>query len=121
MKAQPAARSSHAQYNHYIRHARFPDCHLARGALGRAFDRDGIWDTRWPCCLRRLLRHRRDNGPSRSMSGTATPLAGRKIGILAKNDSDTHDGDSGDSIENFFGDDHAVNQCLVGGVRERVA
>jgi hypothetical protein len=55
------------------------------------------------------------------MSGTATPLAGRKIGILAKNDSDTHDGDSGDSIENFFGDDHAVNQCLVGEVRERVA
>jgi hypothetical protein len=63
--------ASHARYNHDIRNARFPACHLARGALGHAFDRDRIWDTRWPRRLRRYLRHEPD-GPLRSMSGVAT-------------------------------------------------
>jgi hypothetical protein len=61
--------ASYAQCNYDIRNARFPDRLVVVSALGRAFDRDGIWHTRWPCCLRRLLRHRRDYGSSRSMSG----------------------------------------------------
>jgi hypothetical protein len=51
-----------------IRNARFPDRLVVVSALGRALDRNGIWDRRWPCCLRRLLGHRRDYGLSRSVS-----------------------------------------------------
>ena len=61
--------ASHARHNHDIRNVRFPDRLVVVGALGRAFDCNGIWDTRWPCCLRRLLRHGRDYGPSGTMSG----------------------------------------------------
>jgi hypothetical protein len=53
------------------------------------------------------------------MNGSA--IGRPKVGILAKNDSDTHDGDSGDSVENCFGGDYAMNQSPVGEVRKRVA
>jgi hypothetical protein len=87
--------ASHARYNHDIRNDRFPACHVARSALGHAFDRDGIWDTRWPCCLRGYLRHEPDYGPLRFVSGTATFLAGKnfhcqnelRLGTLSTDDS----------------------------------
>jgi len=59
---------SHAQYNHDIRNACYPDCYVAGGALGRAFDRDGIWGNWLPRQLGRLLRRFRDSGASRPMS-----------------------------------------------------
>jgi hypothetical protein len=71
MLNRPHGVVSHAQYNHDIRNVRLPDCPLVVGALGRAFDRDGIWDTRWPLRLRHLLRRGRYYGP-RSMSAAAT-------------------------------------------------
>jgi len=69
MLNRPPGARNHARFNHDIRNARFPACHVARGALGRAFDRDRIWNTRWPRRLRRYLRHEPDDGPLRSMSG----------------------------------------------------
>jgi len=78
--------ASHARYNHDIRNDRLPDCHVARGALGHAFDRDRIGDTRWPRRLRRYLRHEPDYGPLRSMSGArileSTILVLRKPGFV---------------------------------------
>jgi hypothetical protein len=68
-RTEPA---SHARYNLDIRNARYPACHLVRGALGREFDRDGIWDIRWPCRLQRYLCHGPDYGALRFMSGAAT-------------------------------------------------
>ena len=114
--------ASHARYNHDIRNARLPARHVARGALGRAFDRDRMWDTRWPRRLRRHLRHESDYGPLRPMSRSAEPSSSAELFLQVKKEFAKNDFRCAPLDDDSVGPrgSHAVNQSLGGEVRERV-